>query len=61
MSYSDQCGLAAGGVRGMQSPLSEEQIKKYLEILHNYTKNISDKPKCNHRNVQIVKIANILQ
>ena len=24
---------------------SEEQIKKYLEILHNYTKNISDKPK----------------
>ena len=24
---------------------SEEQIKKYLEILHNYTKNLSDKPK----------------
>ena len=24
---------------------SEEQIKKYLEILHSYTKNISDKPK----------------
>ena len=24
---------------------SEDQIKKYLEILHNYTKNISDEPK----------------
>ena len=24
---------------------SEEQIKKYLEILHNYTKNLSDEPK----------------
>ena len=45
MKYSDQCGVAAGGVRGMQSPLSEEQIKKYLEILHNYTKNISDESK----------------
>ena len=45
MSYSDQCGVAAGGVRGTQSPLSEDQIKKYLEILHNYTKNISDEPK----------------
>ena len=45
MSSSDQCGVAAGGVRGTQSPLSEEQIKKYLEILHKYTKNISDKPK----------------
>ena len=45
MKYSDQCGVAAGGVRGTQSPLSEDQIKKYLEILHNYTKNISDEPK----------------
>ena len=50
MSYSDQCGVAAGVLRGArracpQSPLSEDQIKKYLEILHNYTKNISDEPK----------------
>ena len=45
MSDSDQCGVAAGGVRGTQSPLSEDQIKKYLEILHKYTKNISDEPK----------------
>ena len=51
MNYSDQCGIAAGGVlRGVrractQSPLSEDQIKKYLEILHSYTKNLSDEPK----------------
>ena len=50
MSYSDQCGVGAGGVEGCpractQPPLSEDQIKKYLEILHNYTKNISDEPK----------------
>ena len=45
MKNSDQCGVAAGGVRGTASPLSEDQIKKYLEILHNYTKNISDEPK----------------
>ena len=49
MSYSDQCGVAAGGVEGCpkglkQSPLSEDQIKKYLEILHSYTKNLSDEP-----------------
>ena len=50
MSYSDQCGVAAGVLRGArracpQSPLSEDQIKKYLEILHNYTKNNLDEPK----------------
>ena len=50
MSYSDQCGVAAGGVEGCpractQPPLSEDQIKKYLEILHNYTKNNLDEPK----------------
>ena len=50
MKNSDQCGVAAGVLRGArracpQSPLSEEQIKKYLEILHNYTKNNLDEPK----------------
>ena len=49
MSYSDQCGVAAGVLRGArracpQPPLSEDKIKKYLEILHSYTKNLSDEP-----------------
>ena len=37
---------------------SEEQIKKYLEILHNYTKNISDEPKM-RPHVQIAKTLKI--
>ena len=38
---------------------SEEQIKKYLEILHNYTKNLSDEPNLKAKCSLIAKTVNV--